>query len=137
MAYEGTMEVQATTINNLNRRYEHFLAQQGESLTQTFNRFNCMVNDMCRLGIVKHSSQLVSKFLDSLGKSCTHHVDVLKNGEKIVTMDLNSLFSNLRNYEETKALRKEIMKESSKEKYVALVSRKEARKTINDLDILD
>ena len=44
VAYEGTVGVQVTTIINLNRRYEHFFAQQGESLTQTFNRFNCLVN---------------------------------------------------------------------------------------------
>ena len=95
VAYEGTVEVQATTINNLNRRYEHFFAQQGESLTQTFNRFNCLVNDMRRLGIIKHSSQFVLKFLDSLGKSWEHHVGVLKNGENIDSMDLNLLFGNL------------------------------------------
>ena len=34
VAYEGTVEVQAATINNPNRRYEHFFAQPGESLTQ-------------------------------------------------------------------------------------------------------
>lgn len=56
VAYEGTVEVQITTINNLNQRYKHFFAQQGESLTQTFNRFNYLVNDMSRFGIVKHSS---------------------------------------------------------------------------------
>ncbi|KAL7615703.1 hypothetical protein Lser_V15G01817 [Lactuca serriola] len=52
-------------------------------------------------------------------------------------MDLNYLFGKLQNYEETKALHKEIMKESSKEKYVDLVYRKEARKTISDLDNSD
>ena len=67
-----------------------------------------------------NSSQLVLKFLDFLGKSYEHHVDVLKNGEKIDSMDLNSLFSNLQNYEEAKALRKETIKESNKEKSVTL-----------------
>ena len=55
VAYEGTVEVHATTINNLDRRYEHFFAQQGELLTQTFNRFNFLVNDIRMLGIAKHS----------------------------------------------------------------------------------
>ena len=95
VAYEGTVEVQATTINNLNRRYEHFFTRQGETLTQMFNRFNCLVNDMRRLGIVKHSY---------LGKTWEHYIDVLKNDEKIDTMDLNTLFGNLQNYGETKAL---------------------------------
>ena len=43
VAYEGTVEVQDPTINNLNRRYDHLFVQQGESLTQTFDRFNCLV----------------------------------------------------------------------------------------------
>ncbi|CAI9294851.1 unnamed protein product [Lactuca saligna] len=99
--------------------------------------FNFLVNDMHMMGIVKHSSQLVLKFIDSLGKSWEHHDDVLKNSEKSDSMDLNSLFGNLRNYEETKSLCKEIVKESSKENSVAMVSRKETRKTIIDSDNSD
>lgn len=44
VAYEGTVEVQATQINNLKRIYEHFFSQQGETLTQTFNMFNYLIN---------------------------------------------------------------------------------------------
>ena len=91
---EGAVEVQAMTINNLNRRYTHLFAQKCESLTQTFNRYNCLVNDMHRLGIIKHSSHLVLKFLDSLGKSWEYHPDILKNVEKINSMDRNFLFGN-------------------------------------------
>ena len=64
------------------------------------------------------------KFLDSLGEKWEHHADVLKNSEKLKTMDLQSLFGNLRNFEETKALRKEIMKDSHSNKSVALYSSK-------------
>ena len=52
-------------------------------------------------------------------------------------MDLTYLFDNLQNYEETKVVRKEIMKDSNKEKYVSLVSQKEAMKHINDSDNSD
>mgnify|MGYP001606205512 CR=1 FL=1 len=92
---------------------------------------------MRRLGIVNHFYQLVLKYLDFLGKSWEHHADVLKNSEKINTMDLNSLLVNLKNYEENKALRKDIVKELSEEKFVALVSRKEAMKLISESDDLD
>ena len=50
VAYEGTAEVTETQKNNLNRKYEHFFALTNESLTDTFNRFNCLYNDMQRLG---------------------------------------------------------------------------------------
>ena len=49
---------------------------------------------------------------------------MLKNSEKIETMNLSSMFGNLRNYEETKLMRREIMKESHKDRSVALYSRK-------------
>ena len=126
VAFEGTKEVQRTNINNLKRKYEHFFAQKGETLTDTFNRFNCLINDMKRLTITKHKGELVLKFLDSLGEKWEHHADVLKNREKLQTMDLQSLFGNLRNFEETKALRKEIMRDSHSNKSVALYTSKKA-----------
>ena len=126
VAFEGTEEVQRTNINNLNRKYEHFFAQKGETLTDTFNRFNCLINDMRRLAIPKHKAELVLKFLDSLGEKWEQHADVLKNSERLKTMDLQSLFGNLRNFEETKALRKEIMKDSHNSRSVALYSSKKA-----------
>ena len=108
-------------------KYEHFFALKNESLTDTFNHFNCLCNDMKRLNLPRHRNVLVLKFLDSLGPEWEHHVDVLKNSEKIKNMDLNSLYGNLRNYEETKALRKEIMKDSIKsEKSLALVSKNQS-----------
>ena len=131
VAFEGTEEVQRTNINNLNRKYEHFFAQKGETLTDTFNRFNCLINDMKRLAIPKHKCELVLKFLDSLGEKWEHHADVLKNSEKLQTMDLQSLFGNLRNFEETKALRKEIMRDNHSSKSVALYT---SKKGLSDSD---
>ena len=58
-------------------------------------------------------------FLDSVGKILEHEANVLKNSEKINSMDLNSLFGNLLNYKHTKALHKDIMKDSIKENFIA------------------
>nr|KAJ0204273.1 hypothetical protein LSAT_V11C500229940 [Lactuca sativa] len=124
VSFEGTEEVKATQINDLNRRYEHFFAKKGETLTQTFNRFNTLVNDLRRLDQLKHRTVLVQKFLDSLGAGWENHVDVLKNSEKINSMDLQSLYGNLRYYEESKLQRKELMKDSQRESSVALFSNK-------------
>ena len=134
VAYEGTEEVKSVNKNSLNRQYEHFFAKRGETLTQSFNRFNCLANDMRRLGIHKSKQTLVLKFLDSLNDEWEHHVDVLKNSEKIESMSLSSMFGNLRNYEETKIMRKEIMKESHKDRSVALYSRKKAIASDSDSD---
>ena len=83
VAFEGTEEVRATTISNLIRQYEHFFAKKDETLTQTFTRFNCLINDLKRYEEIKHKYLLVIKFLDSLGMQWDHYSDVLKNSEKI------------------------------------------------------
>nr|KAJ0204922.1 hypothetical protein LSAT_V11C500296580 [Lactuca sativa] len=106
VSFEGTEEVKATQINDLNRR------------------FNTLVNDLRRLDQLKHRTVLVQKFLDSLGVGWENHVDVLKNSEKINSMDLQSLYGNLRYYEESKLQRKELMKDSQRESFVALFSNK-------------
>lgn len=92
---------------------------------------------MCSMGVVKHSTHLILKFLDFLRKSWEHHTNVLKNSEKINVVDLNSLFANIRNYKEIKSLRKYIMKDSNKKKYEALVSRKEVTNRISNSDDSD
>ncbi|KAI3523649.1 hypothetical protein L1887_01928 [Cichorium endivia] len=132
VAFEGTAEVLAAQENILNRKYEHFFAYKNETITQTFNRFNCLVNDMRRFNIIKLDSVLVLKFLDSLDDKWEHHVDVLKNSEKIRTMDLQSLFGNLRSHEEIKAQRKEIMRDSQRERSAALFSKNQEKTDCED-----
>ena len=71
------------------------------------------------------------KFLDSLGEKWEHHADVLKNSEKLKSMDLQSVFGHLRKFEGTKALRKEIMKDSHNNRSVALYS---IKRPVSDSD---
>ena len=121
VTFEGNEEVKAATLRGLVRQYEHFFAKKDETLTQTFNRFNCLINDLRRYEEkTKHSYVLVTKFLDSLGSQWDHYTDVLKNSEKIQKMDLQSLYGNLRYHEESKLQRKELMKETHREKSIAL-----------------
>lgn len=51
-------------------------------------------------------------------------MDVLKNSEKIRTINLHKLYGNLCNFEETKILHKEIMKDSFKDKSYARFTKK-------------
>lgn len=67
---------------------------------------------------------LVLEFLDSLDEKWEHHVDALKNNEKINTMDLQIRFGNLRNHKESNIQRKEIVKENIKGRSFALFYKK-------------
>ena len=124
VAFEGTEEVRATTLTNLIRQYEQFFAKKDETLTHTFTRFNCLINDLKRYEEIKHNYVLVINFLDSLGSQWDHYSDVLKNSEKIKKMDLQSLYGNLRYHEESKLQRKEMMKESHRDKSIALYTKR-------------
>lgn len=78
---------------------------------------------------------LVHKFLDSIDESWDHHVDILKNSDKIKTMDLPNLFGNLRNHEQSKDQRRESikgMKDIKVDKSVTLMSKES--KMIFDLN---
>lgn len=70
----------------------HLFQQKNEPLTQLFNQFNFLVNDMCRLNKNITRNSLGLKFLDSMNNSWEHHADGLKESEKNATMDLSSLF---------------------------------------------
>nr|KAJ0194309.1 hypothetical protein LSAT_V11C800413730 [Lactuca sativa] len=114
VSFEGTEEVNATQINDLNRR-----------LDQLKHRIVLLQKFLDSLGAqLKHRTVLLQKFLDSLGAGWENHVDVLKNSEKINSMDLQSLYGNIRYYEESKLQRKELMKDSQRESSVALLSNK-------------
>lgn len=56
MTYEGNKEVKANKENSLNKKYEHFFTQKNELLTQTFNRFNFLINEVRRLIFSIHES---------------------------------------------------------------------------------
>lgn len=124
IGYEGDNEVMTTQENNLNWKQEHRFTYTNESLTHDFNPFNCLTKDMRRFNIINHNNVLVLKVLDSLDEKLEQYVDVLKNILKIKTMDLQSLIGNLRNYDQCKIQREEIMQGSIKDKSLSLILNK-------------
>lgn len=87
---------------------------------------------MITFDIIKHETVLVMKILNSHNDKQEHHVDVLKNSEKIKNIDLQSLYDNLFNFEETKILCKEIREDNFKDKSFALLSKKSGFTPYND-----
>lgn len=124
IAYERTDEAKSTRENNLNREYEHLFAHRNESITQIFIILNFLYNDMRRFDIIKHEVVLVLNFIDSFSDKWEHLVDVFKNNEKIKSMDLQSLYGNLRNFKGKKIMCKKIMQDSFKGKSFALFIKK-------------
>lgn len=64
VAYEGTNEVKVVNKNSLNRCYKDFFQMKNESLTQVFNRFILLMNDIRYLKMHKKlKSPWFSSFL--------------------------------------------------------------------------
>ena len=53
------------------------MAEKKESLTNSFNRFNILINDLRNFSITKDNDMFVHKFPDSLDENYEHHVDIL------------------------------------------------------------
>ena len=90
--YEGTDEVKENKKVNLNRQYELFFSKKGESLTETFNRFNYLLNDLKSVGIEKENTALLNKFMDSLPKQWETLITCLKTSGFLKTMTLTALW---------------------------------------------
>lgn len=77
--YEGLDHVIENKRIFLNRQYELFMASESETLTQTYNRFNCLMNDMKAAGVNKEPLDVMNKFMDSLPSSWEYSIDILRD----------------------------------------------------------
>ena len=64
--FEGTTEVIENRRSLLIQQYEMFSRNSRESLTETYNRFNCLLNDLKQHGHVTLNKDMLIKFLRSL-----------------------------------------------------------------------
>ncbi|NHW59872.1 hypothetical protein HA378_32405, partial [Escherichia coli] len=64
--FEGTKQVKKNKKSHLIQEYENFKAKTEDSLTQTYDRFNCLINDLRQHGIEKENEENLIKFLSCL-----------------------------------------------------------------------
>lgn len=120
--YEGTDEIKELKKATLNRKYELFFSIKGEKLTETFNRFNCLLNDLKVVGIEKENIAQVNKFMDSLPDSWENIITCIKTSMNLKKLKLTTLYGTLLNHEQSKAQKKIAMKEYQASSSTAFVS---------------
>ena len=106
VAYEGTEEVQENKKMNLLRQYELFFANKGESMTKSYTRFTCLINDLKAAKIDKDNFHKLNKFLDALPNHWNVLITILRNSSKLKTMTLVSLYGTLLNDEQARTQKK-------------------------------
>ena len=90
--FEGTEEVRANKKIDLKRSYETFFAKPSESLSDTYNRFKCLLDDMTNVDIVMDAYELNHKFLDILPYKWQGLRQILRNNGSLKTHSLQSLY---------------------------------------------
>ncbi|MQM03582.1 hypothetical protein Taro_036367 [Colocasia esculenta] len=112
ITYEGTDKVKETRIDILVTQYERFQMQQGESITQMYNRFTNITNGLTSRDKTYQMGDMVRKILRSLPASWTLKVTAIEEANDLKIMSLKKLIGFLMAHE----INMEMLRESSSRK---------------------
>ena len=97
--FAGTKSTKRNQRAILKQQYENFKASKGETMTQTFDRFNKLIGELARTGVELEKDEINRKFLRSLGEEWTIYTIGYRQGEEIDTMEIEDLYNDLRIFE--------------------------------------
>nr|GEY87260.1 hypothetical protein [Tanacetum cinerariifolium] len=98
--FGGNEVTKKTKKNLLKQRYGNFKAEGSETLEQTFNRLQVIVDQLQFMDIKIKQNDLNQKFLTSLAPEWLMHTIVWRNRGDLDTMSLDDLYNHLRVYAE-------------------------------------
>ncbi|KAJ9555863.1 hypothetical protein OSB04_010477 [Centaurea solstitialis] len=112
------------TLSVFNMKYESFIHQKDETLSQLHQRFNFLLIDLKTIGTTYSNSEVVTKFMEALPEHWEIYTSCLTMSKDIKTLTLSELYGILLNREQQKKLKKNLIRDSkeSKSTSVALVS---------------
>ncbi|KAL8098464.1 hypothetical protein AgCh_031284 [Apium graveolens] len=96
---EGTEQVRENKIQLLIQQYEYFHFEEGESLNDTFNRFQKLLNGLKLYGRMYQVKDSNLKFLRSLPKEWKPMTVSLRNSQDYKDFTLERLYGILKTYE--------------------------------------
>nr|KAJ0213345.1 hypothetical protein LSAT_V11C400177250 [Lactuca sativa] len=97
--FEGTDETMDSRRLLLIQQYEVFTCKPDESLTQTYLRFNNLINDLRQHRKTLDNDEIVNKFLKSLSSDWELVTFLIRQTKNLKTMSLESLYGHLLTYE--------------------------------------
>ncbi|KAD4584957.1 hypothetical protein E3N88_22558 [Mikania micrantha] len=97
--FGGTDEVLANTREILAQQYETFSHRKGESLTQQFERFSCLISELKMVKQEYTNSQMNNRFLRSLPERWDTYTIVLRSNANLENLSLTQLHGKLLTFE--------------------------------------
>ncbi|KAD4584712.1 hypothetical protein E3N88_22313 [Mikania micrantha] len=97
--FGGTDEVLANTREILAQQYETFSHRKGESLTQQFERFSCLISELKMVKQEYTNSQMNNRFLRSLPERWDTYTIVLRSSANLEHLSLTQLHGKLLTFE--------------------------------------
>ena len=111
------------------QQYEHFHFKQSETLSDTYSRFQKLVNALKLYGRVYSTKDINLKFLRSLPKEWKPMIVSLRNSYEFKDYNLEKLYGVLKTDELEIQKDEEIEKGQRKDKSVALVAKRKEEET--------
>ena len=96
---EGTEEVRSNQRQILVSQYETFMAKPKESITDVFERFNKLINDLQLHGKYYEAHEINLKFLLTLPDHLEQKISAIREGRDLSKMTLEVLYGILKTYE--------------------------------------
>ncbi|KAJ9561622.1 hypothetical protein OSB04_006782 [Centaurea solstitialis] len=97
--FQGTERSIQAKLNQAIGAYEGFKALEGETLADSYSRFNIILNDLRRNGMQKSTSEINFKFLKNLNPEWDHYSVNLQMNKNLAEEDLPDLYSILSQHE--------------------------------------
>nr|GFA90454.1 hypothetical protein [Tanacetum cinerariifolium] len=97
--YGGNKESKKVQRTLLKQQYENFAASSSETLDQTFDRLQKLINQLKLQGEVIQQEDMNLKLLRSLLSEWKTHALIWRNKAELETISLDDLYNNLKIYE--------------------------------------
>ncbi|KAJ9546787.1 hypothetical protein OSB04_019330 [Centaurea solstitialis] len=120
--FQGTERSIQAKLNQAIGAYEGFKALEGETLADSYSRFNIILNDLRRNGMNKSTSEINFKFLKNLNPEWDHYSVNLQMNKNLAEEDLHDLYSILSQHEVK--VKDIVMKQKSISDSLALLTEK-------------
>ena len=96
---EGTDEVRENRVDILTSQYEAFKSLAGETITQVFERFNKLLNELMVNNKTYPQREINRKFMLTLPYHVEHKAQSIRDMVNFNSMTLEKLFGKLKTYE--------------------------------------
>lgn len=105
---EGTEEVRENKLEILTSQYEHFKSNPSEGITEVFERYNKLINDLNLNGKHYTIKEINKKFLLTLPPHLEHRITAIREARDLSEISLERLYGVLKTYELEQIQQREI-----------------------------